>query len=228
MGTIRKPFLFVAIFAALLVVLLETGSAAKIGLHSHASVQFDGPQPGKGIPYLALLDGLVLYTALLLGASVVVPDRIQGRVQGIVSLIVGLLTLLTAILLALGALELLALMLSLLVAAPFGTIVYLAMFGDFDTKSAAIVLSLIMTCKLAFAGCLVFAHQRFLQNKGLVVIIVFSLLTNVLIAFLHGMVPGFLVSITDTVGALVLAVIAAIWGLVFLLGSISSVFKAVF
>ena len=40
------------------------------------------------------------------------------------------------------------------------------------TRYAA--LSLLMTLKLVFAVCLVLAHQRFLQNKGLVLIIITS------------------------------------------------------
>jgi hypothetical protein len=227
MDAIRKPLLIIAIVAALLVVLLETGSAAKVGVQGDASAQFEGAQPGKGIPYLALLDSLVLYTALLLGAALVLPEAIQGRLQGIVSLLVGIVALIGSILLALGAFELLTLMLSMLVAVPFGTLAYLAAFGNFDKQSAAIALSMIMTCKFVFVGCLVFAHQRFLQNKGLVIIIFCSLLVNLLLAFLHGFVPGFLVSITDTIGALIIAILAAIWALVFLLGSISSVVKAI-
>jgi hypothetical protein len=47
------------------------------------------------------------------------------------------------------------------------------------------------------------------------------------LAFLHGFVPVILVSIVDDVGALVFAIVAIIWGLVLLIGSIPSIWKAI-
>ncbi len=82
-----------------------------------------------------------------------------------------------------------------------------------------------MIFKLAFAILLVFAHQRFLQNKGLVLIILTSLLATIIVSFLHGLVPRFLVSITDDIAAIVVAILAAIWALFFLIGSIPSIIK---
>ena len=110
---------------------------------------------------------------------------------------------------------------------PFGTIAYLIIFGNFDRSGAAIALSLIMTLKLFFAGCLVLAHQRFLQNRGLVVLILTSLLATLIIGFLHGLVPAFLVSITDAIAAIVVGILALVWAIWFLLRSIPAVAKAV-
>jgi len=84
-----------------------------------------------------------------------------------------------------------------------------------------------MTLKIVFAICLVLAHQRFLQNKGLDLIIITSLVANLIIAFLHGLVPGFLVSITDTGAAIVVGVLAAIWTVVYLVGGVISVVKVI-
>ena len=44
---------------------------------------------------------------------------------------------------------------------------------------------------------------------------------------LHGFVPGFLVSITDGIGAVVIAIVVAVLGVMFLVGSIVSVVKAI-
>src|SRR5262245_35983611 len=44
-----------------------------------ASRVADPPRPGLAIPYLALLDGLLLFSVLLVGLSLVLPERIQGR-----------------------------------------------------------------------------------------------------------------------------------------------------
>jgi VanZ family protein len=84
-----------------------------------------------------------------------------------------------------------------------------------------------MFLKLAFAACLVLAHPRFLQNKGLVLIVLTSLLANVIISFLHGFVPVFLVSITDLIAALISGVLAAVWAVFLLVGAVISVVKAI-
>jgi hypothetical protein len=73
----------------------------------------------------------------------------------------------------------------------------------------------------------VLAHQRFLQNKGLVLIIATSFLANLIIAFLYGFVPGFLVSITDAVAAIVICILALVWGIVYLIGGAVSVVKVI-
>jgi hypothetical protein len=157
----------------------------------------------------------------------IVPERIQGRVQGLVTLIFSILLLLGDIVLVVGAFTLLTLMVALFLAPPFGTIAYLAMWGDFDTGSAKAALALAMTLKLVFVGCLVAAHQRFLQNKGLVLVIVVSLAATFFLGVLHGAVPGFLVSVTDEIGAVVFGIVVAILAVFFLIGAVFSVVKAI-
>src|SRR6202022_2679024 len=41
------------------------------------------PRPGLAIPYLALLDGLLLFTVVLMGTALIIPENIQGRLQGV-------------------------------------------------------------------------------------------------------------------------------------------------
>src|SRR5690348_9850373 len=55
------------------------------------------PTPGMGIPYLALLDALLLFTLVLMGASLIVPERVHGRVQGLATLIGSIVALLTGV-----------------------------------------------------------------------------------------------------------------------------------
>jgi hypothetical protein len=112
-------------------------------------------------------------------------------------------------------------------AIPFGTIAYLAMWGNFHTTAAQAALSMLMTLKVVFAVCLVLAHQRFLQNKGFVLIIITSFVSNLIIAFLYGLVPSILVSITDDIGAIIVCILAIIWSVVYLIGGIMSVIKVI-
>jgi hypothetical protein len=219
LDSLRKPPFLIAVVLIVVAFLIEIGAAL---------VSFLGKEtPGLGIPSLALLDGLVVFTILLMAASLLIPERIQGRVQGIVTLIISLLVLLAAIANGFAALIRLMIMVSLLFSPIFGTIAYFAVFGHFPKAAAAVTLSSIMTLKLLFAGFLIFAHQRFLQNKGLVLIVLTSLVACLIISFLHGFVPGPLVSITDAIAAIIIVILAAIWAIIFLIGSIISIVKAI-
>jgi hypothetical protein len=81
--------------------------------------------------------------------------------------------------------------------------------------------------KIAFLILLVLAHQRFLQNKGLLVLVGLSLGLTWLIAFVHAFLPIILVSIGDQLMALVICVVAAIWLLLLLIGALIATIKAI-
>ena len=143
-------------------------------------------------------------------------------------MIVSLLLLLGCLAAGVAAIGLLMLLIGLLLALPFGPIAYAAMgYATFPTGAAATTLGLLMTGKLIASGALVMAHQRFLQNKGLILLIATSLLATIIVSFLHGMVPGFLVSVTDLIAALIVVILAAVWVIVSLVFSIIAVIKAV-
>lgn len=181
--------------------------------------------PGLALPYLGLIDGLLLLVLILTALPTVVGDRITGSVQGIVSIIGGLVGLLGSIVLAVVAFGALMLMVSLFLAAPFGTLAYLAIFGFFDTSGAAVILGLITAAQLATWVTLVLAQQRFLKSKGLMLLLATCLLASLVTGVLHSIVPTILVSITDALAALIIAVVAAIWSLVVLIGGIVSAVK---
>jgi hypothetical protein len=255
MEGLRKPFFIAALVLIAIVVLLEMGSLGVLegtgdpgslasvvppgGELADALDELDDEQwaelnslavqdkpPGMAIPYMALLDGLLLFTVSLMGVGMLVRERIHGRIQGAATLIFSLLIVLAAIGLILLAIITLLAMIALLLAVPFGTLAYLALYGFFNRTGAGAALALLMGLKLGFAICLVLAHQRFLQNKGLVLLILTSFLANVVIGFLHGIVPLFLVSITDSVGAIVVGILAALWAIFLLVSSLGSVLKA--
>ncbi len=181
--------------------------------------------PGMGIPYMALLDGMVLFTVGLVASSLIITDRVQGRVQGCATAILSILLILACIGLFFAALLMLLLMVALLLAVPFGTIVYLAVYGFFDRGGASAVLSVLMLLKIGFAVFLVLAQQRFLQNRGLVLLVISSLVANIVISFLQGFVPIILVSITDAVGAIIMSVCGCIWWILALIGAIPAILR---
>ena len=224
---LRKPLFIVALILILLAVLAELGSALMLG-RAGVPADADTATPGYGILYMAALDGMVLYVVALMGASLLLPEGVHSRVQGIATLILSIVALLGLIAMIIGALLLLGLMVGLLLAPPFGPIAYAALgYATFPTGGAAATLSVLMLLKLGFAGCLLFAHQRFLQNKTLVLLVLTSLLANVIVSFLHGFVPVFIVSVADVIAALIVCILAVIWAVLFLVGGIVSLVKVI-
>ncbi|HEY6231059.1 MAG TPA: hypothetical protein VIW64_07340 [Pyrinomonadaceae bacterium] len=224
---LRKPFLVIALVLIFLVVLIEASSSLLMNLDTPGAAALNADTPGYGISYLALLDSFVFYITLLIALAMIIPERLQGRVQGCVTAIVSFLGCLGTIFAIITCLIVLIIMVTLLLAPIFGTIAYLAIYGHFDRSGAAVTLSLIMMLKFGFIICLLLAHQRFLQNKGLVLIVLTSLLGNLIISFLHNFVPLPLVSITDAIGAIIVGILALIWAIVLLVFSIIAIIKAI-
>lgn len=179
--------------------------------------------PGLGIPYLALVDGILAYSLALMVLALVLPEHLQAKLQGIVSVILMFFLALACIVLIFVALAQLLLMIGLFFAIPFGTIAYLIIWGSFPKTAAAVILSLLMTFKIAASICLPIAHQRFLKDIGLILMILTSFLATIIVSFLHGLVPGPIVSITDALAAIIVGIIALIWAIVVLVGSIIAV-----
>ena len=130
---------------------------------------------------------------------------------------------LACIVLIFVALAQLLLMIGLFFAIPFGTIAYLIVWGSFPKTAAAVILSLLIFFKIAASICLPIAHQRFLKDIGLILMILTSFVATIIVSFLHGLVPGPIVSITDALAAIIVGIIALIWAIVVLVGSIIAV-----
>jgi hypothetical protein len=253
MAELRKPVLIVVFAIVVVAIMVELGSTLflhgstdpadvvrrlmtspefqKLGAEQRKSAldyaQQNGGPPGLGIPYLALVEGILAYNLGLMVIGLVLPDHFEGKVQGIVTLVVAFFFILGALVLTLLALVKVIVMVSLFFAVPFGTIAYLAVWGTFDTGGAAVVLSFVMLLNLAAAVGLPIAHQGFLKNKGIVILVATMLVSIIIVVFLQGLVPFVLVSITDALAAVIIGVIAIVWGIVILIGAIIAVGMAV-
>jgi hypothetical protein len=220
---LRLPF-FIAGFVCLLLAFFVEAAAAQ----AFTSIFFSNKDtPGHAINALALIDFVLLYSLIWMLLSVVAPRSVTGRAQGCVTLFVSFFGCLGTLALIVAAFTLLMLMLALLVAVPFGTIIYLAAWGHFARGAATATLALAMILKIAFLILLVLAHQRFLQNKGLLVLVGVSLGLTWVIGFVHAFLPIILVSIGDQLMALVICIVAAIWLLLLLIGSLIATIKAI-
>lgn len=181
---------------------------------------------GYGLRYLWLVDGLLLFSLLLIGLGVILPPAWQARIQGPLTLLYALFVISTAIVLIMTALAVTILMITLLLAFPFGTIAYMIAWGYFNRGGAAAVLAAFFTIKLIVAGAVALAHQRFLQNLGLVLIIIMTLVANLIVSFLHGLVPGFLVSISDAIAGIVVGIVGVILAVIMLISAVLSTIAA--
>jgi len=180
---------------------------------------------GFGLRGLSLLEGLLVFAVFLLALSVLLPPRIHGRIQGIITFIGAIFGLIFSFFCIIASFTGLMMMLSLIFAVPFGPLAYLAIFGHFARSEAAHVLAAGMLLKLFFSGFLVAAQERYLQNKGLVFLVITSLIGTIVVSFLHSLVPGVLVSLTDAVAGIVLGILAFLWSLWFLLKSLPGIVR---
>jgi hypothetical protein len=206
----------------LIALLLELGS--QFWLTTKLGAPESAPRPGIGIASLAALDGLLLLTLVIMAlGSMGVSANLLARLNGIAGAILAFFTLLASLGLLFAAIGLLMLMVGLLVAVPFGTAVYMAVFGHFDRGAAAITLGLLMTLKLASAITTILGSQYALKGKLFVLLFACSLLLTWLLTFLHGLPPRFLVSITDDIGAIIAFIVAIIWCIIYLIGGIIAI-----
>jgi hypothetical protein len=242
-GDLRKPFLLLAIFLMVLVVLIELGSGLILGgapagqalQDQQDSLEVDDvgdvsdveEPPGRGIFTLVLVDGILAYTVILMGLSLVIPEKVQARAQGCATFILSIILIIVGIILAIITLVELIVMVTLFLAVPFGTIAYLALWGFFPRGDASILLSLIMFLKIAFVVFILLAQQRYLTMKGFMALVLTSFVCSLIVAFLQNLVPIILVSIFDDIAALIVAIIAIIWAIILLIGSIPSIIATI-
>ncbi|MEM7118967.1 MAG: hypothetical protein AAF614_41500 [Chloroflexota bacterium] len=181
---------------------------------------------GFGIPYLRFLDVIILFTLGLMTLGLIIPDYVQGKIQGCLTIIFAILLIIAAIVAIYIALAKLFFMVALLFSFPFGTIAYLIIFGSFPREAMGTVLSFLFFLKILFVVVLLIAQQRFVENKGLVIFMLVSFVGNIIVLFLHSFVPRILVSITDAIAAIVVGIVTVILALVLGLGAILSVIFA--
>ena len=235
MAGIRKPLLWVATAITFVVVLIELGAtemlpapvsaAAVPGLLSKSSYP-SGDPAGWGIPYLAMIDGLLCYALLMMALSVTVSAAVQTRFEKIATLIGSLLYVLAGLAWLLTAMAMLLLMVGT-VLAPSGIAIYMGKWGAFPIGSAAGTLGAVMTLKIGAVIVLFLAHPYFAKNIPLVVLLLLSFIGTALISFLHGFVPFPFVSIADVLAALIVGILGWIWGIILLLSGLLQVIKLI-
>lgn len=210
-----------------LALVIEVGLGSSLPSEGAARSISSAATPGIGIRYLAAIDVALFYTLLLMALEFIAPRAILGRVQGIITLILSFFGIIAVIVLIVIAIAALMLMVSLLLAPPFGTLAYFAAWGDFPSGAARATLALVMMLKIGSALFLIAASPAFLKNKGLVILMGLSLLATFVTGFLIAFVPSFLAAITDALSAIISGVIGAVWMLLMLIGAIFAVIRSI-
>ena len=202
---------------------------AEIGLgFSVGSMAVEGrAAPGLAIRMTGLIDAGLAWTLLLMAIDFAKPVSWVARVQGIITLILSFFGVVGGIALIFLTFSLLILMVTLLLAVPFGTIAYVAIWASFPARAVCGILALIMAFKLLGAGFLVAASPALLKNKGLLILLLFSVGSTFLSGFLIAFVPGLVAAIADAIGALIAAILGTIWLFVMLIGAIFAVLRAI-
>lgn len=178
---------------------------------------------GLGIPALQFIDGFILFTLALMCLSLLIPEYIHAKIQGILTLIFAILWILYALPYLFAAIAKLFLMVAMLLSFPFGTLAYLIIFGSFPRGGATAVLAVFFSLKLLLVILLLLAHQKFIENKGLVLYVLAAFAGNLIVSFLLSFVPRILVSITDAIAAIVVIIVAIILAIVLAIGALVSI-----
>ena len=226
MTKVKLGLFFLGIFCFFLAILVELGMGLAIPGPTSPEVT-EAAAPGVAIRMLALVDAGLAWTLILMAIDMVKPLSAVARIQGIVTLILSFFGVLGGMILIFLTFTLLTLMVSLLLAVPFGTIAYLAVWGTFPSGAVRAILASILLLKLFGLGLFVIASPAMLKNKGLIILLIFSLGTTFITGFLIALVPGFVAAIVDMIGALIAGILGTIWLFVMLIGAIFAVLRAI-
>lgn len=181
---------------------------------------------GFGVAYLRFVDVILLFTLALMTLGIAIPKYIHGKIQGCLTVLFCLLLIIVSIVAIFIALGKLLFMVALFLSFPFGTIAYLIIFGSFPREAGLAVLHLLLILKLLFLGVLLFSHQKFVENLGLMLFTIASLVVTVVVGILYTIVPGILVSITDALAAVIVGIVAVILAIILGLTALISIIFA--
>ncbi|WP_208348312.1 hypothetical protein [Pseudaestuariivita rosea] len=183
--------------------------------------------PGMATSSIALIDGLLLWTMLMLVTSGVISQGVHNKLRAIATPIVTLIFLIISLIVLILAIVKLMLMLSLLLAVPFGTIVYMIIFASFNTGAVTIAVGLITLLRAVAFVLLLVSSWRYLKNKTLVFIVITGFLIGLLMGIVFALLPGMLHSIGDAVLAIIIAILGLIWALILFIRSLPGILSLV-
>ena len=224
MNRLRAPFLYVGLFLFLAVVLMDLGAGPVVLAILGESGQ---TPPGRGMPALVLVDALLFAQVIFLGFDALGLGRLARWLNGPGNLVLSVVVIFGGIGLLFAALGLLILMISVLMALPFGPAIYAAIWGGFARGTAMGLLSTTLLLRIIAGLLLVLYDQSMLGKKRLLLLFFSCLVGDLVVSFLLGLVPSLLCSITDAVGALIGAILGIIWAIILLIPAITGTLRLI-
>lgn len=205
--------------------MLREGGTRGIGVAALTAHRTLHPAPpGLGLPSLALVDIGWLVTIVILGLEAFLPrptdpehprSALYTGAQALTRLLAGVAQIVTSIMVAVTASTLLMTMISLLTALPFGTLVYIAIWGTFDRETAETLLGAALVARVVAAAAILCHRPSARLLRHLLPLFVSGVGCAALLSFLHGAVPMLLVSLLDALAAVIIAIVGLVWGVVF-------------
>jgi hypothetical protein len=227
--TLRQIVFITGILAMVFAALIVNNIDALQNSQNAAAFENAGlPLPGVGIKSLGLINLLMAFVMMLmLLEKVTVWQRLGPKVLGAVTAVLTFIGLLMAVFLIIKTITLFFLMIGLLFSPPFGTIAYFSTWGDFPSRDAKQILSVVMVLQVGGLLAAVLVNPTLLKNIWLVLLGGTAIGLTFLLGLLHGLPPKFVVSITDAIGAIIAGIVSAIWMIIFCFSGIKSAITAI-
>ncbi|MDQ6613235.1 MAG: hypothetical protein M3083_00320 [Actinomycetota bacterium] len=186
---------------------------AQVAAHQHRSAPL-------ALPAQALIDSLLLVTALGLGAPHIVPNRDVTSTARLGSFIGSLAVLLASVAGVVVAVARLRYLVALYLSPPFGTLSYLLLYGSFRRGGSLGAVVVLMALKVGACSAFFQAYPRATSARGLAGLALTAVAATVVTTFAYALSPTGLASITDAMAAALVALAAVLWAGVVVSGSV--------
>lgn len=172
------------------------------------------------LPAQALLDAIVLVSALAVTLPQLLARRNMTRGVGLGSFLANLAILLGGIAVVVAAIGRLRYLAALYLSPPFGTLSYLLLYGSFRRGGALAVLAGLLVLKLVAFLLFVRASPRAVARRGVAGVAVTSVGAMVVTTFCYALAPSSMGGLADALAAAVVALAAIFWAGVIVSGSV--------
>lgn len=174
--------------------------------------------------YALEADGLFLWVVLfsilvsLIGMVAATASVIRGGM--VASAVSSVIVIILSVALIVMAIIELTIMIGLLMALPFGPLIYLGIYGNFPKGVLMLVAGVGLLCKAGAALLVFMGGPQLARMKSSVLMFVTAVGTFFIMELVFGIVPGPFAGIADGILGIIFAVVAIVWAVVVLSGAI--------
>ena len=176
--------------------------------------------PGYSLEADGLYLWVVFFSILISLIGMLITKASVHRVGMIISFINSIIVIFISIFLIVQAILKLIIMFGLLLALPFGPLIYMAIYGAFPKGPVLILGGLGLLCKIVAAVLLWIGGSQMIRIKSATLLLITGFVTFFIIEFGLGFVPVIFCSIADAIIGIIIAIVVIIWSIFILIGSI--------